>query len=43
MDAYYGHDVSTHRVLSGEVEMPASAHKFIDAVRESKAQAKAAN
>jgi lipid-binding SYLF domain-containing protein len=43
MDAYYGHDVSTHRVLTGEVEMPASAHKFIDAVHESKAQAKAAN
>jgi lipid-binding SYLF domain-containing protein len=43
MDAYYGHDISTHRVLTGEVAMPASAHTFIDAVREAKAQAKAAN
>ena len=33
MDAFYGHDVSSHRVLHGEVETPASARPFIDAVR----------
>jgi lipid-binding SYLF domain-containing protein len=43
MDAYYGHDVSTHRVLHGEVAVPASAGRFLDAVREAKAQAIAAN
>ncbi len=43
MDAFYGHDVSTHRVLHGEVATPASAERFIDAVREAKAQAIASN
>jgi lipid-binding SYLF domain-containing protein len=43
MDAFYGHEVSTHRVLKGEVETPAAANRFIDAVREAKAQAHAAN
>ena len=43
MDAYYGPDVSTHRVLRGEVAAPASAHSFLDAVREAKVQAHAAN
>ena len=43
MDAYYGHDVSTHRVLHGEVAVPASAGRFLDAVREAKAQAIAAH
>jgi lipid-binding SYLF domain-containing protein len=43
MDAFYGHDVSTHRVLRGEVAAPASAGRFIDAVRNAKAQAIAAN
>ena len=43
MDAFYGHDVSSHRVLRGEVERPAAANRFIDAVREAKAQAHAAN
>jgi SH3 domain-containing YSC84-like protein 1 len=43
MDAFYGHDVSTHRVLRGEVATPASADPFINAVRGAKAQAVASN
>jgi lipid-binding SYLF domain-containing protein len=43
MDAFYGHEVSTHRVLRGEVETPAAANRFLDAVREAKVQAHAAN
>ena len=43
MDALYGPDVSTHRVLRGEVTTPASARAFLDAVREAKQQARAAN
>src|SRR5580658_1644085 len=39
MDAFYGPEVSTHRVLRGEVATPPSAHAFIDAVRDAKAQA----
>ena len=42
-EAIYGHDVSTRRILRGEVETPASAHTFLDAVRGAKAQAVAAN
>jgi lipid-binding SYLF domain-containing protein len=43
MNAFYGHDVSTHRVLRGEVAAPASAGRFLNAVRGAKAQAVAAN
>ena len=43
MEAFYGHDISTRRVLRGEVATPASANRFIDAVREAKAQAIASN
>jgi lipid-binding SYLF domain-containing protein len=43
MDAYYGPDVSTHRVLRGDVAVPASADVFINAVRNAKAQAIASN
>ena len=43
MDAFYGHDVSSHRVLRGDVEPPAAAHRFLDAVREAKKQAHASN
>ncbi len=39
MDAYYGLDVSAHRVLRGEVATPASANPFINAVKDALAQA----
>jgi lipid-binding SYLF domain-containing protein len=42
-EAIYGHEVGTRRILTGEVPVPASAHAFLDAVRDSKAQAVAAN
>ena len=43
MNAFYGNDVSTHRVLRGEVATPASANRFIEAVRDARAQAMASN
>jgi lipid-binding SYLF domain-containing protein len=42
-EATYGHDVSTRRILTGEVTVPASAQSFLAAVREAKAQARASN
>jgi lipid-binding SYLF domain-containing protein len=41
--AIYGRNISNHRILSGEVAMPASAHSFLDAVRDAKSQAVASN
>jgi lipid-binding SYLF domain-containing protein len=41
--AIYGREVSTSRILKGEVAVPASAGRFLDAVRSAKAQAIAAN
>ncbi len=41
--AIYGHEISAHRILRGEVAVPASAESFIDAVRDAKAQAIASN
>jgi lipid-binding SYLF domain-containing protein len=38
-EAIYGHDVSTKRILRGEIAVPAAAASFIDAVREAKHQA----
>jgi lipid-binding SYLF domain-containing protein len=38
-EAIYGHDASTRRILKGEVAIPESAHHFINAVRDAKAQA----
>jgi lipid-binding SYLF domain-containing protein len=43
MDAIYGHDVSSHSVLRGEVATPRSADSFIDAIGSAKAQAIASN
>jgi len=42
-EAIYGHEISTRRILRGEVATPASAHQFLDAVRDAKAQAIASN
>ena len=42
-EAIYGHDVSTSRVLQGEVAIPASAGPFLEAVRSAKSQAAASN
>ncbi len=42
-EAIYGHKVSTLRILSGQVAVPASAQSFLDAVRDAKAQAIASN
>jgi lipid-binding SYLF domain-containing protein len=42
-EAIYGHDISTRRILQGDVAVPQEAHAFLDAVRDAKAQAIAAN
>ncbi len=42
-ESIYGRDVSTSRILKGEVAVPASADRFLHAVREAKAQAIASN
>ena len=39
MEVMYGPHVSSRSVLKGEVESPAAAHSFLDAVRDAKAQA----
>jgi len=41
--AIYGHDISTRRILRGDVAVPQSARAFLDSVRESKEQAVASN
>ncbi len=38
-EAIYGHEVSTGRILRGEVAVPAAAHSFLDEVRDAKGQA----
>jgi lipid-binding SYLF domain-containing protein len=42
-EAIYGHNISTRRILSGKVAVPAAAQAFLDAVRNAKAQAIASN
>jgi SH3 domain-containing YSC84-like protein 1 len=39
MDAFYGHKVGSRSVLQGEVATPAAAERFLNAVRNAKAQA----
>jgi len=41
--AIYGHNVSNHKILQGEVAMPAGAQTFLAAIRSAKAQAIASN
>jgi len=42
-EAIYGRDIPTRRILQGEIAVPASANAFLDAVRDAKRQAIAAN
>jgi len=42
-EAIYGHNVSTRHILEGLEPVPESAHAFLDAVRDAKAQAIASN
>ena len=42
-EAIYGHNISTRRILEGQVAVPASAGSFLEAVRDAKAQAIASN
>lgn len=42
-EAIYGHDVSTRSILQGDIAVPTAAHAFLDAVKEAKTQAVAAN
>jgi lipid-binding SYLF domain-containing protein len=42
-EAVYGRDIPTRRILGGDVAVPASANSFLDAVRNAKRQAIAAN
>jgi lipid-binding SYLF domain-containing protein len=40
-EAIYGHEISTRRILMGEVPPPAEAHAFLSAIRDAKMQAAA--
>ena len=42
-EAIYGRDIPTKRILQGDEAVPASAHSFLDAVRDAKSQAIASN
>lgn len=42
-EAIYGREMSTRRILGGQVDVPNAAHNFLDAVRDAKAQAIASN
>jgi lipid-binding SYLF domain-containing protein len=42
-EAIYGHDITTRRILRGEIAVPASAGAFLDAVRDANAKAIASN
>jgi len=42
-EAIYGHNISTRRILGGDIAVPDSAASFLNAVRDAKAQAIASN
>jgi lipid-binding SYLF domain-containing protein len=42
-EAIYGHDISTRHILQGDEAVPQAANRFLDAVRDAKAQAVASN
>ena len=42
-EAIYGHEISTRRILMGEVPPPAEARAFLSAIRDAKMQAAAAS
>jgi len=42
-EAIYGHNVTTRSILQGDIAVPTAAHAFLDAVKDAKAQAIAAN
>jgi SH3 domain-containing YSC84-like protein 1 len=42
-EAIYGHEVSTRRILTGEVPAPPEAHAFLAAIKDAKVQAAAAS
>jgi lipid-binding SYLF domain-containing protein len=42
-EAIYGHEISTRRILQGNIAVPQAAHAFLDAVRDAKEQAVASN
>jgi lipid-binding SYLF domain-containing protein len=42
-EAIYGHEISTRRILEGEIAVPAASNAFLDAVRDARAQSIASN
>lgn len=42
-EAIYGHEISTKRILEGQITAPAAAHAFLSEVREAKAKSIASN
>jgi lipid-binding SYLF domain-containing protein len=42
-EAIYGHDISTRRILEGDIAVPAASNAFLEAVRDAKAKAVASN
>jgi lipid-binding SYLF domain-containing protein len=42
-EAIYGHEISTRKILMGEVPSPAEAHAFLAAIKDAKVQAAAAS
>jgi lipid-binding SYLF domain-containing protein len=40
-EAFYGHEIPTHDILTGQVPVPPEAHAFLNAIKDAKAQATA--